>query len=153
MSEVYVPKIRPVRVKTEEIPQSLINPGSMGYDFPQAAGPRAVYLDERYDYPDDKTVEDVDAERERQDVIWRQIESDGGLRFLDRQVEAGIDFRQVHAIRENVYADLGTRDTAEFYERVLSELMSKTMDVVVISTGVRPFDGENYHDIGFLLAQ
>ncbi len=148
-----MPKIRPIRVKTEEIPQGLINPGSMSHDFPQEAGPRVVYLDERYDYPDDKSIEDADAERERQDIIWQQIESDGGWKFLDRQAEDSTDFRRLQTVRENVYAELGTRRTAEFYERVFSELMIKTMNIVVISTGIGPFDGENYHDIGYLLAQ
>jgi hypothetical protein len=65
-------------------------------------------------------------------------------------VEEDLGSRQVHEVRERVFGELGTRYTAEFYEHVFSELLDTAMNVVAISTGVRPFDGNNYHDIAYL---
>lgn len=121
----------------------------MGSHFPAEVGPRVVYLDERYDYPEQRG-NDPEIERKRQLKIWRQVDRDGGVRFLDRHVEADERYSEVHKIRSEVYEELGHRDTAEFYEKVFSKLFRVEMDVVIISTGVTPFTGDNYHDIGYL---
>ncbi len=143
-----LPKITPVRVKTEQIRQSLIEPGSMGWDFPSGAGPRVVYLDERYDYPPQES-DDFQVERSRQAGIWSQFHTDRGVQFLDRQVES--DFPNRSAIWMKTQEDLGHRYSAEFYERVFSELFGENMNVVIIATGVTTFTGDNYHEIGYLL--
>lgn len=145
---LQIPRITPVRVKTEEISRELINPGSMGYYFPQEVGPRVVYLDEKYDYPE-QTGHDPVAEKDRQASIWTRFQDDGGVQFLDRQVEEA-ERGKLRDIQDAVFADLGHRDSAEYFERVFSEYFAETMNVVIISTGVRPFDGNNYHDIGYL---
>lgn len=144
-----IPEITPVRAKTESISPQLINPGSRGFYFPAEAGPRVVYLDERFDYPA-QTGNDPDAERSRQEAIWRQVNEAGATQFLDSEIEPRPGERE---IREAVYGRLGTRNTAEFYQQVFSELLEvPNMDIVIISTGVRPYDGYNYRDIGYLTA-
>ncbi|HSW37311.1 MAG TPA: hypothetical protein VLG37_02995 [Candidatus Saccharimonadales bacterium] len=68
---------------------------------------------------------------------------------MDRMVEedAGTALR---GIKAEVFATLGQRGSAEYFERVFSRVFSETMNVVIISTGVKPYDGNNYHDIGYL---
>jgi glutathione S-transferase len=149
MPKVYIPKIKPVRIKTEEIPQHFIDPGSTNSYFPRGVGPRIVYLDERYDYPDDSAVEDRQAERQRQLDMWLQMDADGALEFIDRQEEKNVDPRAIEATRREVYADLGTRSTAEFYERVFSELLGETLKVVAIATAIQSFESYKYHKIGY----
>jgi len=145
---LHIPQITPVRIKIEQIPQPLINPGSMGHNFPREVGPRVVYLDKRYDYPPQDS-NDPKAERARQASLWSRFQDDGGVQFLDRHAEEG-DRNRAYSIRDAVFAELGHRDSAKYFERVFSELFQETMDVVIISTGIRPFDGNNYHDIGYL---
>lgn len=144
-----IPRITPVREKTMQIPQELIDPGSMARYFPQEAGTRVVYLDERYDYPE-QTGYGPESERQRQAIIWRQVMGDGATQFLDQRVEREAGLAKAALVRDRVFNEIGTRYSAEFFERVFSELFGQTMNVVVISTGVRPFDGYNYHDIGYL---
>ena len=146
---MHIPRIQPVRIKTEEIAQELIDPGSMGYAFPQETGPRIVYLDPQFNYPEGR-ASSGDEERARQATIWKDIDKAGSRRFLDRMVEEDLGSRRVHEVRERVFGELGTRYTAEFYEHVFSELLDTAMNVVAISTGVRTFDGNNYHDIAYL---
>ncbi len=145
----HIPRIEPVRAKTEEIRQELIDPGSMGFAFPQEAGPRIVYLDAQFSYPEGR-AENGNEERKRQSSMWADIDRAGSRRFLDRIVEEDLGYSRVHKVRERVFGELGTRYTAEFYERVFGELLNTTMNVVAISTGIRPFDGNNYHDIAYL---
>jgi hypothetical protein len=145
---LLIPEITPVRVKTQQIIRSLIDPGSMGYHFPREVGPRVVYLDERYDYPPQNS-NDPTAERARQASIWDQLHGDDGVQFLDRHAEED-DRSKAREIHDTVFAELGHRNSAEYFERVFTEFFQETMDVVIISTGIRPFDGYNYHDIGYL---
>lgn len=107
-----------------------------------------VYLDERYDYPP-QTGDDPVTERARQANIWEGFRADGGVWFLDRMAEEEAESR-VHEVKQNVFEELGHRHSAEYFERVFSRLFGKDMNVVIISTGVKPFDGNNYHDIGYL---
>lgn len=142
-----IPKITPVRVKTDRISQELIDPGSMSYHFPSGVGRRAVYLDERFDYPEQDS-DDADAERKRQSAIWQQLDELRGVRFLDRQVEN--DYPNRDAVWMETLDELGHRHSAEFYERVFSKLFDEKMDVVIIATGVTSLTGDNYHEIGYL---
>lgn len=150
MSELHIPRITPVRVKTEPIAQELINPGSSGYYFPREVGPRVVYLDGQYDYPDDNGIRDAVTEQARQESIWHQFDLSRGTKFMDRHVEDRVGVDGVHKAREETYDSLGFRDTAEFYERVFGAIFGKSINVVIISTGVKQWDGGNYHDIGYL---
>lgn len=145
----YVPRITPVRVKSEPISRELIDPGSMGHYFPPASGPRVVYLDNRYDYPEQKG-DNPNAERVRQAAIWDQVDKDGATKFLDRHAEEVYGRWLAHVIRNQVQTELGTRYSAEFYERVFGTIFDEQINVVIISTGVNPSDGNNYHDIGYL---
>jgi len=119
----------------------------MGSDFPAGAGPRVVYLDERYDYPPQES-DDFHVERSRQMGIWRQLMVEGGAQFLDRQVEG--DFPDRDAVCMKVQEEIGHRYSAEFYERVFSTIFRQDMNVVIIATGVTAFTGDNYHEIGYL---
>src|SRR5256885_1896721 len=103
---MHIPRINPVRIKTEPIAQDLINPGSSGYYFPQAVGPRVVYLDQRYDYPAQAASGDAGEERARQTSIWQQFQREDGVQFLDRMVEEHAGSSLVHEIRSEVYARL-----------------------------------------------
>ncbi len=147
---IEVPRITPVRIKADQIAQELIDPGSMAYYFPDSVGPRVVYLDQRYDYPEQQG-NNAQVERGRQGSIWGQFRDDNGwVEFLDRRVEEKCgDLTQ--DVKARVAAELGHTASAEYFERVYSELLGvPDMNVVIISTGVRPIDGNNYHDIGFL---
>ncbi len=144
-----IPGIIPVTIKTEPIRQGLIDPGSMGGYFPPEVGPRIVYLDPQFSYPAAASA-DAQGERQRQEQIWRELGEAGVTQFLDRQVEEDISIARVWGVRAGIYEELGTRYSAEFYERVFAELLGTPMNVVAISTGIRPFDGNNYHDIGYL---
>lgn len=146
-----IPTIEPARSKTDLIKLKLINPGSMSWDFPQEVGPRVIYLASQYDYPEQNS-RDPEVERRRQASIWNQVMEDGATRFTACQVNIGNDFdiSERHRIAKEVGDELGHRQSAEFIERVYSRLFGEVMDVVIISTGIRPFDGYNYHDIGYL---
>lgn len=143
-----IPKIEPVRVKTQPINRELIDPGSLGRYFPPEVGPRVVYLDQCFDCPPQEG-NDPDAERTRQDALWKQAQEAGVTQFLDSENDRTAEERN---IREAVQQSLGRRDTAEFYEYVFAHLFDTSMDIVIISTGVSPGDGSNYHDIGYLRA-
>lgn len=154
---IEIPRITPVRIKTEEISESLINPDSRGYNFPNEVGPRVVYLDKRYEYPEQTLRRATDyqqaqAERERQGKIWEQCRRDGCTMFLDRQVEEREpgNMHRIAELKMAAYDELGTRNTAAFYERVFSQFFKERMSIVVISTGVKLHDGNNYHEIGYL---
>ena len=143
-----IPQITPVRIKTEFIEREFIDPGSMSYYFPAEVGPRVVYLDEQYDYP--PQVGNVpDVERNRQTRIWDRFDAAGGVRFMDRQVEEEAG-RALRDIQQEFHEEFRHHRSAEYFERVFSRLFGETMNVVIISTGVRPFDRYNYHDIGYL---
>jgi hypothetical protein len=142
-----IPRIIPVRIKTEQISQELINPGSGGRYFPSGVGPRVVYLDERYEHSPQES-DDVQAERSRQADMWSMFRDSGGVQFLDRQVEG--DFPNRNEVWLRTQEEMGHSGSAKFYERVFSKLFNETMDVVIIATGVTTFTGDNYHEIGYL---
>jgi hypothetical protein len=146
---IHIPHIEPVRIKTEEIPHELIYPGSMGYPFPQEVGPRIVYLDPRFSHPEGR-AQDSKQEKARQAAMLAEIDKAGSRRFMDQIVHEQVGITRVHEVRERVFDELGTRHTAEFYERVFSDLLDTAMNVVALSTGVNPSTGNYYHDIAYL---
>lgn len=150
---IEIPQLEVVRSKTEPIADGLLYPDPYGHYFPQGLGTRVVYLDSRYDYPD-PIRHDAPSERSRQYSIWRQVmETKGATTFLEKDIEDNLGLDKVDVVRDRVAEEIGSRNTAEFFERVFSELLAKSLEVVVIATGITYSSRETYHDIGCLRAQ
>ncbi len=149
---IEIPRITPVRVKTEPINPELINPGTRGYYFPDGVGPRVVYLDARYNYPEQTDFTDKHAERRRQVGIWSQLCNEGGADFLDRHVEKAVGKEACTEAEAEALAQVGNRSSAEYLEKVATRLLNMPgMNLVIIATGITLFDRTNYHEIGYLI--
>ncbi|MDQ5913451.1 MAG: hypothetical protein QG623_69 [Patescibacteria group bacterium] len=139
-------RIEPIRVKTAEIPGELLRPGSMTNLFPGGTGPRVVYLDEQFDYPD-LSRPTVDEERAKQIALWRPVRENGTM-FAEHVVEDHYGSSLVRYVRDKTAEELGTNSSALFFERVYSEIFNEQLNLVIISTDVSPHTGFATHDFG-----
>jgi hypothetical protein len=145
---IHLPRIEPVRVRTEEISRELLHPGSMsGNVFPF---PRTVFLDELITVQDLPYFTNEHQQQQWEYEIGRLVAATGAASFLDQQVFDG-QLNSPEVIR-GAKAELGTYLTAEFYDEVFSQLFDEEVRIMSIATGVQQFNGYEYHEMTCLPA-